>query len=198
MRRALEIGGYAAAVVLLAFGIASLVISLNGRSEVRSNVERESIVGSPDMTPSAIREEAEKAGLSADILDTLPTCSVAGEKISTGDEAKCFAQYMRIHALESSGGKTYSEMGRYLTADGKDTNDPSAAATDPKTGRPIENTARNIWVTETALATALNVAFFAEQVSMFGLVVAIALILAGLGFGILAFATFRWLPSRGQ
>ena len=87
-------------------------------------------------------------------------------------------------------------MGRYLTADGKDTNDPSAAATDPKTGRPIENTARNIWVTETALATALNVAFFAEQVSMFGIVVAIALILAGLGFGILAFTTFRWLPAR--
>jgi hypothetical protein len=191
MRRAFEIGGYAAAVVLLAFGIASLVISVNGRSEVRSNVERESIVGSPDMTPSAIREEAEKAGLSEEILATLPTCSVAGEEISTGDEAKCFAQYMRIHALEATGGKTYSEMGRYLTADGKDTNDPSAAATDPKTGRPVENTARNIWVTETALATALNVAFFAEQVSMFGLVVAIALILAGLGFGILAFWVFR-------
>ena len=191
MKRAFEIGGYAAAVVLLAFGIASLVISLNGRSEVRSNVERESIVGSADMTPSGIRDEAEKAGLSAAILETLPTCSVAGEEISTGDEAKCFAQYMRIHALESTGGKTYSEMGRYLTADGKDTNDPSAAATDPKTGRPVENTARNIWVTETALATALNVAFFAEQVSMFGLVVAIALILAGLGFGILAFWVFR-------
>jgi hypothetical protein len=98
---------------------------------------------------------------------------------------------MRIHGLEATGGKTYSEMGRYLTADGKDTNDPDAAAKDPKTGRPVENTARNIWVTETALATALNVAFFAEQVSLFGLVVAIALILAGLGFGILAFWVFR-------
>jgi hypothetical protein len=50
-------------------------------------------------------------------------------------------------------------------------------------------------VTETALATALNMAFFAEQVSTFGIVVAIALILAGLGFGILAFASFRWLPA---
>ena len=139
------------------------------------------------MTPSAIREEAEKAGLSEEILETLPTCSVAGEEVSTGNEAKCFAQYMRIHALEATGGKTYSEMGRYLTADGKDTNDADAAANDPKTGRPVENAARNLWVTETALSTALNVAFFAEQVSMFGLVVAIALIFAGLGFGILAF-----------
>ena len=50
-------------------------------------------------------------------------------------------------------------------------------------------------MTETALATALNMAFFAEQVSNFGIVVAIALILAGLGFGILAFAAFRWLPA---
>ena len=105
---------------------------------------------------------------------------------------------MRIHALEATGGKTYSEMGRFLTADGKDTNDSEAAAKDPKTGRPVENAARNLWVTETALATALNVAYFAEQVSIFGLVVAIALILAGIGFAILAFSAFRWLPKRDQ
>jgi uncharacterized iron-regulated membrane protein len=198
MKRAFELGGYATAVVLVAFGIGALAISLNGRSEVRDNVARENIVGSPDMTPDAIREEAEKAGLSEEILNTLPTCDVAGKEISTGAEAKCFAQYMRIHGLEATGGRTYSEMGRYLTADGKDTNDSEAAAKDPKTGRPVENAARNLWVTETALATALNVAYFAEQVSIFGLVVAIALILAGIGFAILAFSAFRWLPRRGQ
>ena len=47
VKRAFEIGGYAAAVVLLAFGIASLVISLNGRSEVRTNVEREASSARP-------------------------------------------------------------------------------------------------------------------------------------------------------
>jgi hypothetical protein len=31
---------------------------------------------------------------------------------------------------------------------------------------------------------------------MFGILVAIALIIAGLGFGILAYATLRCLPSR--
>jgi hypothetical protein len=46
-------------------------------------------------------------------------------------------------------------------------------------------------VTETALATALNTAYFAEQVSNFSVVVAIALILAGIGFGLLAFAAFH-------
>jgi hypothetical protein len=195
MRRLFEFGGYAAAAVLLAFGVAALILGVDGRSEVRTNVKREQIVGSPDMTPAGIRAEAEQAKLPASILATLPTCSVAGKLVSTGDRARCFASYMRIHALEATGGKTYSQMGRFLTKDGKDTNDAALAAKDPKTGLPVENGARNIWVTETALATALNMAFFAEQVSNFGIVVAIALILAGLGFGILAFAAFRWLPA---
>ena len=34
---------------------------------------------------------------------------------------------MRIHALEASGGLTYSEMPRFATQDGKGTNDPTKA-----------------------------------------------------------------------
>ena len=45
---------------------------------------------------------------------------------------------------------------------------------------------RNIWVTETSLSTALNTSFLAESTALFGIVVAIALILAGIGFIILA------------
>ena len=41
---------------------------------------------------------------------------------------------MRIHTFEATGGKTYSQMGRFLTKDGKDTNDAKLAAVDPKTG----------------------------------------------------------------
>ena len=71
----------------------------------------------------AIKQEAQKAGLTN---ISLPTCSVADQKVDTGAEAKCFASYMRIHALEATGGKTYAQMGRYLTAAGKDTNDADA------------------------------------------------------------------------
>jgi hypothetical protein len=195
MRKLFEFGGYGAAAILVAFGLAALVMGVQGRSEVRTNVKREQIVGSPDMTKAGILEEAKQANLPASILATLPTCNVAGKLVNTGDRAKCFASYMRIHALEATGGKTYSQMGRFLTKDGKDTNDAAAAAKDPKTGQPVENGARNLWVTETALSTALNMAFFAEQVSNFGIVVAIALLLSGLGFGILAFSAFRWLPA---
>ena len=103
---------------------------------------------------------------------------------------------MRIHTFEATGGQTYSQMGRFLTKDGKDTNDSKLAAVDPKTKQPVENAARNIWVTETALTNALNTSFFAEQVALFGIVVGVALLLVGLGLAILAFMAFRWMPAK--
>ena len=96
---------------------------------------------------------------------------------------------MRKHTLEATGGQTYSQMGRFLDDNGNPTSDESKAAVDPKTGQPVENGLRNLWVTETALATALNMSYMAEQLSLFGLVVGIALLLSGIGFIILAIAT---------
>lgn len=181
MRKLFEIGGLVAAVVLIGFGIGSLVLSVNGRNTVRTSLTHEQISGTPDMTPAAIKAEAMKAGLEN---VSLPTCDVAGKPVNTGDRARCFASYMRIHALEASGGLTYAQMPQYATADGKGTNDPTAAL--QQDGRPVSNAARNVWVTETALSTALNTSYLAEQVSVFGIVVGVALLLSGIGFGILA------------
>jgi hypothetical protein len=178
LRRWLEWGGYASGAVLIAFGIAVIVLAVGGRSTVQDSLKDENIVGTPDMTPAAIKEEAASAGLKG--VD-LPSCSVAGKPIDNGDRARCFAQYMRIHALEATGGLTYAEMPRYATDDGKGTNDAAKASKGPN-GRPLDNQARNVWITETALATALNVAYMAEQLSMFSLVVGIALLLTGIGF----------------
>jgi hypothetical protein len=86
MRRLLEYGGYAAAVVLVAFGIGALVLSINGKGTVKDSLGDEKIVGTADMTPDGIAAEAQKAGL--------------GE-VDTGSEARCFAGHMRIHALEA-------------------------------------------------------------------------------------------------
>jgi F0F1-type ATP synthase membrane subunit c/vacuolar-type H+-ATPase subunit K len=181
MRKTFEIGGLVAAVVLIAFGAGTILMSVNGRDTVRSSLKLEQIVGTPDMTPVAIKGEAAKAGLTG---ITLPTCSVAGTTVTTGATARCFASYMRIHALEASGGLTYAEMPHYATADGKGTNDATAAL--QSNGRPVDNAARNVWVTETALTTALNTSYLAEQMALFGLVVGIALLLTGVGFAILA------------
>ena len=187
-KQVLSYGGVIASVILTVFGVVSIVVALNGRSEVRSDIKREAIVGTPDMTPKAIKAEATKAGLKN--VD-FPTCTVANQTVDTGAKAKCFASYMRIHALEATGGLTYSQMPRYATADGKGTNDQKAALTNPKTGAPVDNPTRNLWVTETALTTALNTSFFAESVSMFSLVMGIALLLTGVGFLVLTVSLLR-------
>lgn len=183
MRKALEIGGIVAGIVLIAFGIASIALGVDGRSTVRDSLTQEQIVGTPDMSPAAIAGEAKKAGLPASIK--LPTVDVAGKAINSGDRARAFASYMRIHALEASGGLTFAQMPRFATADGKGTNDPAQAQKAPS-GQPLDNPIRNVWVTETALTTALNTSYLAEQLALFGVVVGVALLLSGIGFVVLA------------
>jgi hypothetical protein len=183
MRKLFEFGGMVAAAILIAFGITTIVMGLNGRSTVRDSLTQEQIVGTPDMTPAAIAAAAKEAGLPASI--DLPTVAVADKPIDTGERARAFAGYMRIHALEASGGLTYAQMPRYATDDGQGTNDPALATKGPN-GEPVSNPARNLWVTETALATALNVSYMAERLSLFSIIIGVALLLAGFGFAILA------------
>jgi len=187
-RRLLELGGVGAGIVLIAFGIGSLVLGLNARSTVRDELKREFIVGSDDMNPADTETAVAEAGLEN---VPIPSCDVAEKPIETGTDARCFAQYMRIHALESSDGNTYAQMGRFVSADDpsdpKGTSDEAAAAKD-EDGKPISNGARNSWVTETALSTALNTSYMAEQIGLFSVVVGIALLLSGIGFLILALA----------
>jgi len=162
--------GIAASCVMICIGVGAVVVGFDGRSDVRSELARENIVGTPDMK------------------------NVANEKIDTGQEARDFAAGMRVHALEASSGQTYAEMPRFLDENGKPVADEKAAAVDPKSGEPVSNPARNLWVTETALATALNTSYFAENVANFAIVMGFALLLAGIGFLVL---TLR-LPWRRQ
>ena len=182
MRRWLQYGGFAAGIVLILFGVVAIAMGVNGRSTVTDSLKQEQIVGTPDMNPTAIAAEAKAAGLKN---VSLPTCNVAGKSITNGSDARCFASYMRIHALEASGGLTYSQMARYASADGKGTND-AAKATQTASGQPLDNPARNVWISETALSTALNVSYMAGQLALFGVVVGIALLLSGIGFIVLA------------
>jgi len=193
MSRPFALGGVIASVILIAIGIGSVVIGFNGRSEVRDQVKQEQIAGTPDMTPAGIKKAANEAGLKN---ITFPTCSVAGKTVSDGATAKCFAQYMRIHALEATNGQVYAEMGRFLDKAGKPTNDEAAAAKDPKSGQPVENGLRNLWVTETALTTALNTSYFAEQVALFSIVIGFALLLVGIGFLVLTWSLLKSATAR--
>jgi hypothetical protein len=192
MNRLFVLGGVIASAVLIIAGVGSIVIGAVGRADVADKLGQEKITGSPDMTPQAIAKEARAAGLT-DV--ELPTCSVAGEAIDTGGEAKCFAEYMRIHALEATGGQTYAEMPRFATADGEGTNDEAEAEKRPD-GSPVDNPARTIWVTETALGTALNTSYFAQQVALFSIVMGVALLLTGIGFLVLTLGALRREGAR--
>ena len=210
MRKAFEIGGIVAAAVLIAFGIAAIVMGFNGQSTVNDSLKQEQIVGSPDMTPTAIAGEVKAAqqaqnevvtklqGAGVKITGseiTAPTCSVAGKSVNDGASARCFAEYMRIHTFGATSGLTYAQMGRFVAkpdtpvqyTDGLGaTSDEKYAQMDPKTQQPVSNGRRDIWVTYTALTTALNTSYMASRLALFGVVVGIALLLAGIGFLILA------------
>ena len=189
MKKVLEIGGFIAGAVLTVFGIAAIVLAINGNSTVSSSLKQEKITGTPDMTPAAIKKEA--AGQPWATGYTFPTNSVAGKTIDSGSTARTFAQYMRASTLEATGGLTYAQMGRYATANGSPagTNDTTKAVM--KNGQPVANSARDIWVTETALTTALNVSYMASQLALFSIVVGVALLLAGIGFIVLDYAALH-------
>lgn len=191
-------GGFAAGIVMIAFGIAAIVNGIDGRSTTRDLLQDEKIVGSPDMTPANTEAALKEAGLDSKV--DVPGCSVAGESIDTGSEARCFSRYMRVHALEATGGFVFAEMGRFQAKPGAPkaeldpgggTSNEKFAVIDKKTGQPSENGARNIWINRTALATALDTSYMAERISLFGIVVGIALLLSGIGFIILAAASLR-------
>jgi hypothetical protein len=194
MRKLFEVGGLVAAVVLIVFGAVAVTMGINGRNTVSKSLKSEFIVGSADMTPSAIRAEAQKAGIASAVKDW-PTRSVANQTINTGAKARAMAQYMHIHALESTHGFTYAQMGIWMAKPGTPkaqlmpgggTDNAQFAAIDPQTKQPVQNGARQVWISETALANALNMSFMADQLGLFGVVVGIALLLSGFGFAILA------------
>jgi hypothetical protein len=178
MRQLFAYGGIAASIILVAFGIGAIVIGIDGRNEVRDAIAEQNITATPDAG------EITNGKLEP------------GQAIKTGAEAKAFADVIEHHALESTEGQRYSEMGRFLTPEGEQTSDEAAAAKDPETGRPVENGLRNLWVTETALTTALNTSYFAEQVANFSIVMGTALLLTGVGFLILTLGgALGWAPA---
>jgi len=176
-RRFWEIGGFLAGGVLILFGVATIALGVNGFMTVRDSIDQEQITFGTADDP-AVAEHAEQW---------------AGEQVKTGDQARAFAKVIRTHVLEDTGGLTYAQMGRFVSAEDPDdpagTSDEEAALKDEE-GQPVPNSARNTWITATALTTALNTAFMAERLAIFSLVVGIALLLTGIGLVILAFAVF--------
>jgi len=185
-RRFWEIGGFVAGAVLILFGAVAIYMGVDGRSTVRDALKQEQITFGAVDDP-AVAKYAEQW---------------AGEQVETGDQARAFAQIMRFHTVNGEWNPdhlTYAQMGRFLAADDPSnaagTSDEAAALKD-ENGSPVSNSFRNTWVTETALTTALNTSYMAEQLSIFGIVVGVALLLTGIGFLVLSIGgALRRVPA---
>ena len=86
MKKWFAYGGIDASVVLIVFGICAIVIGATGYNDVRDEIAQQNITAGDDA--------AELTGGSLQ----------PGEKITTGAEARAFADIMEQHTLESTEG----------------------------------------------------------------------------------------------
>ena len=89
--------------------------------------------------PHAIKDEGITFGTADDPAVAKYAEQWAGQQVKTGDQARAFAKVMRTHTLETTGGLTYAQMGRFQSA-AKPTirrapNDETAAAKDATVSR---------------------------------------------------------------
>jgi hypothetical protein len=183
MRKLFNLGGILAGAVLIIFGVAAIYMGVDGRTTVRDSLKQEQITFGAADDPAVAKFASQWAD----------------EQVTTGTQARAFAQVIHEHALEGSGGLAYAEMGRYVSAADPEnpagTSDETAALKDDA-GNTVPNAARNTWVTATALSSALNMSYMAEQMALFGIVVGIALLLSGIGFIVLALSLGGVLRRR--
>ncbi len=183
IKRILEYGGILAGSFLIAFGVFAIYTGIDGRETVRDSLKQEQIFFGAADDPAVAAHASQWAE----------------KQVVTGEHARAFSEVIREHALGMNEGLTYAQMGRFVAADDpesiKGTSDP-AAALKGEDGEPVPNMARNSWVTATALSTALNMSFMAEQLALFGVAVGVALLLSGIGFIILALAALGGVFRR--
>jgi hypothetical protein len=123
--------------------------------------------------------------LVAQNITTPEDASLPNRAVNSAATAESMARIIDHHAREAAGGKTYSELGRFLAANGTDTNDAAAALKD-SAGNPIANPVRNVAFQASALQTSLwsSVMAFnvADLVTGLGLMILVlGLVVGGVG-----------------
>jgi hypothetical protein len=122
-----------------------------------------------------------KSELLAQNITTPEDARVPNIPVNSASSAKVMADIINHHALDATGGLTYSEMGRFANKEGtpKGTDDAKAAALDA-TGKPVANNLRNTALTAANLRTSLYSSIMAFNVA--DLVMGLGLMIITLGF----------------
>ena len=124
-----------------------------------------------------VREE-----LIAQNITTPEDASIPNARVDDVSTARSMADIIETHALESTDGRTYAEMGRFLAVDGGDTNDPEAAVTGAD-GKPVANPLRNTAFQASALRTSLYTSVMAFEVGNLVIGLGLMVIVLGLAVG---------------
>jgi len=136
-----------------------------------------------------------KRELVAQNITTPEDASMPNVQVNNAATAESMARIINHHSLDATGGKTYSEMGRYLATDGTDTNDTNAAVKGAD-GKPVANPLRNTAFQASALETSLwssvlafNVADLVMGLGVMIIVLGVAVGGVGVALGALAIPT---------
>ena len=159
-RSAVTLGRWSGIGTALA-GAGLVSVGLWARREVRTTLARERIFSS-----------------SGNDAESVP--------VTSGSAARSLAEVIRRSTLESAGGRTYAETELYVDSDARPTSDRERAVVDERTGQPVENPERTLWVQATALQSALMQAYMGSRIAELKIGLGAALAAAGTGITVAA------------
>ena len=175
-RKLWEIGGFVAGGVLIVFGIVAIFLGVNG------------FIDDPRLDQG--RGDHVRHGRRSGRCEVR---RAVGRRASRDRRPGALLRPVHARSRARVDGRADLRADGALPV-GEDPDDPAGTSEPTEAakadGQPISNAARDIWITETALTTALNVCYMAERLAVFGIVVGVALLLTGIGLVILAFAVF--------
>lgn len=133
--------------------------------------------------------------LASQNITTTGDATIPNAPVNDIPTALSMAEVIQRHALDSSGGLTYAEMGRFATPDG----DPAGTSNRDEAllddaGNPVPNRARETQLTASGLYTSLSLSAMAIGLSYGAIILGIGVtvlgvVIAGLGYALLGLIT---------
>lgn len=170
MRKAFPIALIVIGVIFAAAGGYTMFRGFDAKDQVKTELKAQAI-----SIPNRVDPATKK-------VDEAVPAAWSGKAVNSAASAQAMANVINHHALASSGGKTYSTIGKYLAKDGKtDTNDATAALVGSD-GKPVANPTRNTLLTASNLQTSLYTSVMAFNLA--DLVIGLGLMIVTLGLAV--------------
>jgi hypothetical protein len=138
---------------------------------------------------TAVRGIQARGQVRAELLEqnitTPEDAAIPNARVQDANTAHAMAEIIGVHADEATGGRSYAELGRFLTPDGGDTSDEAAALKD-ENGNPVANPLRDVAFQAATLQSSLHEAHLAYNVSELvigigAMILVLGLVIGGLG-----------------